>query len=344
MVMCNDLLLSIIIPVYNVELYLGQCLDSILSQSFRNYEIICIDDCSEDKSFSILKDYEKKDSRITVLQNEKNLGVGLTRNIGLLKAKGEYIHFIDPDDWLEEDVYEILLSKLAQYSKLDMLYFNYKLFDNETGTAENFVFKNQDILDKVLHPIKNPEVFDNWDRYCWIKLFRRNFLIENNIFFKDYISLSDVEHSALTYTKAESIVYTDIKVINYRTKRKNSLVSQSEKNIQGTFESFLNNRKLYEKLPTELKYRMLGADYFLLTTGIPNAYKLHFINIFQLIYMVNMINSDREYKKYVFEPPYWFVKNRPLQLSIWKILIQTHLPRVFDLLIMLRNFLFRKIG
>ena len=90
--------LSIIIPVYNVEKYLPKCLDSILNQSFKDFEIICINDGSSDNSLKILEEY--KDKRIIII-NKENAGSGVARNAGLEIAKGEYIFFVDGDDWLE---------------------------------------------------------------------------------------------------------------------------------------------------------------------------------------------------------------------------------------------------
>ena len=107
--------LSIIIPVYNVEKYLRECLDSVISQSFKNLEIICIDDCSTDTSLDILREYARNDKRITIIRNKQNLGVGLTRNIGLKVSSGNYVHFLDPDDWLlNKSVYANILQYIEK--------------------------------------------------------------------------------------------------------------------------------------------------------------------------------------------------------------------------------------
>ena len=96
--------ISVIIPVYNVEEYLCQCLESVIKQTLREIEIICIDDGSTDNSLKILQEYAQKDRRITVLKQE-NLHAGVARNAGLAVAKGEYIHFLDSDDWIDEETY-----------------------------------------------------------------------------------------------------------------------------------------------------------------------------------------------------------------------------------------------
>lgn len=107
-------LISVIIPVYNVAPYLAQCLDSIIAQTHSDMEIICIDDCSTDGSRQILQDYAQKDSRFHIIFNEHNIGAALTRNVGMDVAKGEYIYFMDSDDWIEADYLENMLSAIEQ--------------------------------------------------------------------------------------------------------------------------------------------------------------------------------------------------------------------------------------
>ena len=107
-------LISIIIPVYNAEAYLQRCLNSVLSQTFKNLEIILIDDGSVDNSLQICREFEKKDDRIIVLQNPSNEGVSYSRNRGLEIAKGEYIGFVDADDWIAEDHFSGLLEGILK--------------------------------------------------------------------------------------------------------------------------------------------------------------------------------------------------------------------------------------
>ena len=105
-------LISILIPIYNVESYLPQCLDSIVQQTYKNLQIVLIDDGSQDHSLTICHDYATKDNRIEVY-SQKNQGVAATRNHLLEKVKGDYVLFVDSDDWIEADMIEnlVLLSK-----------------------------------------------------------------------------------------------------------------------------------------------------------------------------------------------------------------------------------------
>lgn len=107
-------LISVIIPVYNAEKYLGRCLDSIISQSYSNLEIILIDDCSKDNSLKICEEYAKKDRRIKIIKNEKNLGQAGARNKGIKQSKGDYITFVDNDDVIDLRMYETLLNDIVK--------------------------------------------------------------------------------------------------------------------------------------------------------------------------------------------------------------------------------------
>ena len=105
--------ISVIIPVYNVEKYIEDCLNSILVQTLKDFEIICIDDCSTDNSLQIIETYTHKDKRIKILKNKKNEGPSYTRNIGIEMAQGEYIYFLDSDDMIEKNALQELLTPQA---------------------------------------------------------------------------------------------------------------------------------------------------------------------------------------------------------------------------------------
>lgn len=106
--------ISVIVPVYNVEKYLSRCLDSLLSQTYEDFEVLLIDDHSPDNSLEICNQYAKKDARIRVLRTEKNGGASVARNVGLNASKGQYISFVDSDDYLEPNYFELLLKNLEQ--------------------------------------------------------------------------------------------------------------------------------------------------------------------------------------------------------------------------------------
>ena len=114
---------SIVIPVYNVDKYIGKCLESIINQTYKDIEIIVVDDGSTDSSLSIIKEYQKKDQRIIVI-TQKNAGGVLARKTGILKASGEYILVFDSDDWVELDTVERLVNYAKEYKNIDIIKFN----------------------------------------------------------------------------------------------------------------------------------------------------------------------------------------------------------------------------
>lgn len=132
LVMIKAALLSVIIPVYNVEPYLEQCLDSVVNQTYKNLEIICINDGSTDNSLKILEKYQKKDSRIKLI-NQKNKGLSEARNAGLDVAKGEYIAFVDSDDYLELNAYEEAMNVVLQDKTIDLVEFKINTFAENDG-------------------------------------------------------------------------------------------------------------------------------------------------------------------------------------------------------------------
>ena len=134
---------SIIIPVYNVQKYLRKCLDSIVNQTFKNIEIIIINDGSSDNSLNICKEYSKKDKRINII-NKHNEGVSKARNTGLLYATGEYISFIDSDDWVEQNMIEELYNSITS-NKADLCICN---FIKENKNKRDYIKSN--INQKIL--------------------------------------------------------------------------------------------------------------------------------------------------------------------------------------------------
>ena len=146
-------LISVIVPVYNVEDYLISCMDSIINQTLENIEVICINDGSTDESLKILKEYEKKDERVKVY-SKQNSGQGTARNFGLENAIGEYVLFVDSDDWIDIETCEILYD-VAKSKELDLLIFLATNFDDEiiyNGNALKPKVEVYDIADNVISP------------------------------------------------------------------------------------------------------------------------------------------------------------------------------------------------
>lgn len=176
--------ISVIIPVYNASSFLERCLNSVLAQTLSEIEVICIDDCSQDSSFDILVNYSKMDARIKVYKNENNIGQGLVRNKGIDLAKGEYIAFVDSDDWLENDMFEKLYSNCAS-KKCDVIIGNY-FCDFSSGDSVVPNLSEVDKIDKDFLIIESiaPSIHLFSPNAPWGKLYRRDYLMDSNLKFE----------------------------------------------------------------------------------------------------------------------------------------------------------------
>ena len=138
---------SVIIPVYNTSLYLEECIQSVMNQTLKEIEIICIDDKSTDGSLALLRKMEKEDERIHVIPLEENGGQSIARNIGVEKARGEFIQFVDSDDWIAEETLEILYNEMRR-KELDILYFDANtVFESSELRRKQVAFANNYIRD-----------------------------------------------------------------------------------------------------------------------------------------------------------------------------------------------------
>lgn len=182
-------MISVIIPVYNAEDYLHVCLNSVLNQTYQDFEIICIDDVSTDSSLDILEYFSQKDSRIKIIKQEFNQGLGHSRNCGLNVAKGKYVFFLDGDDWIDFNTFEILIKK-ADENKLDLLFFNKINFYDETHDFSIGEDLNDNLITNFENKIFNHFDLDKKDLFnlsnnIWDKLYLKSFLDDNNICFCD---------------------------------------------------------------------------------------------------------------------------------------------------------------
>lgn len=214
--MNSNPLISIIIPIYNAEQYLPQCIDSILSQTYKLWECILIDDGSTDNSHSICNIYSARDSRIKVVQ-KKNEGVSIARNWGIERATGEFITFIDADDWVEPYYLECLIVN----SNYDIVFFPYiKMFSN--GENISYELKEMEASDEegfwnIVEYLKSNEYKVNFYGFTWNKLFCSNIIRQNNIRFVQGLKISEDEVFTLNYCLfAESIKVLSRPLYNYR--------------------------------------------------------------------------------------------------------------------------------
>ena len=256
-------MISVIIPVYNVEDYLHVCLNSVLNQSYEDLEIICVDDVSTDSSLEILEYFAKKDSRIKILKNDHNGGCGFSRNQGLEVAKGKYVSFLDADDWFSPDTLEIAIKK-AEEDNLDLVLFKTIVFYEEPRRFGHERYYDMEFMNKF-----DNKVFNHWDldktklfdlsNAAWNKLYRKSFLDENNLRFPNENLLH--EDNPFFYkliTSAERVTIIN-KYLHNRRRRPNSLITLSDERVfenipmmYKVLDVFFEDMELYEYYKKEV--------------------------------------------------------------------------------------------
>lgn len=173
---------SIIIPTYNVEMYLVECMESVIHQTLKDIEIICINDGSTDGSLEILKSYAQKDDRI-VLVDKENGGYGIAMNIGLEKATGEYIGIVEPDDFVKLDMYESLY-QIAKDNDLDFVkadFYRFKRTDeDDMNMVYNHLSKNPEDYNKVFNPSEDTEAI-RYIMNTWSGIYKKEFIEKHHI-------------------------------------------------------------------------------------------------------------------------------------------------------------------
>ena len=192
--------ISVIIPVYNAQDGIKRCVDSLLNQSFKNFEIILLNDGSKDNSLNILKEYELKYSFVRVI-DKQNEGVAVTRNKGILLAEGEYIMFMDNDDFVDSDYIETFYQAIHE-KNLDLVIGGYKRVNQD-----NQIIFSQDIQQS------------EWSKYIimapWAKVYRTEFLKTNNLEFFDYGIGEDIIFNLAAYKTTDKIGLLDYKGYNW---------------------------------------------------------------------------------------------------------------------------------
>lgn len=222
---------SIIIPVYNVEKYIEECILSAINQTLEEIEIIAIDDKSTDSSLDILNKYKEKYDFVKVILNEKNMGVATTRNVGIRNAKGEYIYFLDSDDYIDLEAMKICYNK-AKENDLDIVTFDAEMFKDKEYSGYDFNENYE--RDKIIKPecISGEDFFNKYypvgayKQTVWLNLYKRDFLVKNNLLFYDGIIGEDELHSFKSFLLAEKLLYIPKKLF-FRRIRNNSITSSS---------------------------------------------------------------------------------------------------------------------
>lgn len=258
---------SVIVPVYNVEQYLPQCLDSIVNQTLKNIEIICVNDSSTDNSLNILNHYAEKDPRIKVV-TQPNGGAGAARNRGLSLAAGKYLSFLDSDDFFEPDMLELAYNK-AVCDKADFVVFQ---SDQYYTDRKEFVSVPWTLREKEIPPYTpfnhrqmTDNIFKVFVGWAWDKLYDREFVEKNHLRFQEQRTSNDMlfVFSGVAVAKRISVVK---KVLTHQRRDAKDSLSKTRENSWHCFYDALS--ALRDRLKSEGLYDELEKDYI--------NYALHF--------------------------------------------------------------------
>ena len=225
-------LISVIVPVYNTEKYLKDCLEGIVNQTYQNLEILCINDGSTDGSLAILSEYAGKDERIKVIDQE-NKGVARARNTGLDHVTGEYITFLDADDFFEFTLYEELASKAVKMKTDICVCRSDSFFDGETHRWVNdHAFKESLMPDKKVFSLRDipRHSFSVFNGYVWDKLFRADFIKKHQLHFNPTKASSDARFTHMALALAKRIAVVPEILIHHAIERKGALTEKRDYN------------------------------------------------------------------------------------------------------------------
>ena len=298
---------SVILPVYNVGKYLRQALDSLINQTLKEIEIICVNDGSSDDSYEILEEYKEKDSRIKVIHKE-NKGTGAARNDGLRLATGECIGFVDPDDWVKPNMFERLYW-LIKEKDLDIAMCMPDGYDEKNGVNAPFPY----FVDANFENIIDDRVF-NWrdlspfsyPMCVWNKLYTKKLFDENNIEFAEGLDFEDHKVIFGTLLTAEKIFFIREKLYVYRFNREGSVLTDNNRRLIDHIQIFDIVENLMKETNT---YNLLRNDFL--------TYKIH-----NILYYYSMIKD--EFKTEYYSNMVQSIKDTNLSDDEYKMLAQKY--------------------
>lgn len=231
---------SVIVPVHNAEKYLEQCLDSILGQTLKDIEVICVNDKSTDGSAAILDSYAANEPRLRVLQSP-GLGAGGARNIGLESAQGKYLSFLDADDFFEPDMLESAVAK-AEEDQSDIVVYGSWLYDTmRQANRQAKWMLNTECLPEG-RPFAPSEIadclFNVFGNYTWNKLFRTSLVREKGVLFQEISRTNDLFFTCTALTQADLISVIDKIFVHYRVATQTSLQSTNDRDPLSFLKAF----------------------------------------------------------------------------------------------------------
>ena len=244
--------ISIIMPIYNSENFIKESLNSLINQTFKNFELICVNDGSTDNTLNILREYEKKDERIKII-NQDNMGAGIARNVGMKNAKGDYLMFLDSDDIFEQKMLEELFITFIT-NNVDIVICNSINFNSENKLfTKNYLISNKKINKTFSSFDIKKDFFNLFIWWPWDKIFKKKFIENLGINFQNLKSTNDLFFIASSVIIAKNISFIDKIFINHRVGNKNSIENSRYKTWENFYyalkslKKFLKEKNLYKR-------------------------------------------------------------------------------------------------
>ena len=258
----NKSLISVIIPVYNVSQYLCCCLDSVVNQTYRNMEIILVNDGSTDSSGSICDEYAHKDARVTVIHKE-NRGVAHTRNVGIEAAHGEYIMFVDSDDWVDSNICEVLLNAICDFGTRSAMCSYVREYPDRSLPKEivpsDKVFSGSEVQRRLCGPVgeelRYPENLECFNTLCG-RLYPADALRgQRMVDLKEIGSSEDLLYNLEVFSSIESMAYINRPLYHYRKSVSLSITASYRAELDRQWD------KLYAQIAGIIEENKLGGYY-----------------------------------------------------------------------------------
>lgn len=240
-------ILSVVVPIYKVERYLPKCLDSILAQTLKGIEIICVDDGSPDCSGEIAESYARKHASVKVI-HQMNSGLGPARNTGIEHATGDFIAFVDSDDWLEPDMYELMYRKAVETGADIVVGGHCDSSENKILCTKKHPLAGTIACDRSqIEPIRlrlyghaeDDDLTESFPMAVWASIYRRSLIVNNQLRFKAILS-EDTIFNLSAYAKSRAIAFTDIVGYRYRKEGQASITSSLSPDLINRYERFVD--------------------------------------------------------------------------------------------------------
>lgn len=315
--------ISIIIPFYNLDKYIYDCLNSLIEQSFKNFEIICVDDFSKDQTSNIIKSFMARDGRIILIKNNvKSRGAGFARNLGIRMARGKFILVLDGDDFFESDFLLKLYDKAIR-TNADLVIcdgFFYNDYIKKDSSLNSFSFLRPGAISSIKSCDLNHKIFQLSVETPWNKLYLREVILKNNLRFQcDLASANDIRFVCSYLSVSKHIEIITDKLIHYRINRKGSI---SDSNFNHPF---------------DIIYALDSLRLYLIKCKNYNKFKVSFVNLclksFQTVFQ-RLVECHSQYLeeyynyvriKYIekfellsLDAKYYFYKNSKECFDFWK--------------------------